>query len=161
MSTQLKLRRGTTAQHSSFTGAQGEITVDTTKNTIVVHDGVTAGGKPLATEALVATVVPTQTGNSGKYLTTNGSSTSWATVDALPTQTGNTGKFLTTNGSAASWATLNTDQNVTTKGLYENNASISVSYTIGTGNNAMSAGPITVAAGATVTVPSGSRWVII
>ena len=47
----LKLRRGTTAQHSSFTGAEGEVTVDTTKDTLVVHDGSTAGGKPLATEA--------------------------------------------------------------------------------------------------------------
>jgi len=44
----LKLRRGTTSQHSSFTGAEGEVTVDTTKDTIVVHDGSTAGGIPLA-----------------------------------------------------------------------------------------------------------------
>lgn len=50
MTTQLKLRRGTTAQHSSFTGAQGEITVDTTKNVAVVHDGATAGGIPQARE---------------------------------------------------------------------------------------------------------------
>jgi len=46
---------------------------------------------------------PTQTGNSGKYLTTDGSATSWATVDALPAQTGNSGKYLTTDGSTASW----------------------------------------------------------
>lgn len=53
MSKQLKLRRGSTAQHSTFTGAEGEVTVDTTKDTLVVHDGVTAGGIPLATEAAV------------------------------------------------------------------------------------------------------------
>ena len=47
----LKLRRGTTSQHSSFTGAEGEVTVDTTKDTIVVHDGSTAGGVPLAKES--------------------------------------------------------------------------------------------------------------
>lgn len=47
--------------------------------------------------------LPTQTGNSGKFLTTNGSSASWATVDALPSQTGQNGKFLTTNGTDASW----------------------------------------------------------
>ena len=47
----LKLRRGTTSQHSSFTGAEGEVTVDTTKDTLVVHDGSTAGGIPLAKEA--------------------------------------------------------------------------------------------------------------
>jgi hypothetical protein len=44
----LKLRRGTTAEHSTFTGLLGEVTVDTDKDTIVVHDGVTAGGYPLA-----------------------------------------------------------------------------------------------------------------
>ena len=46
----LKLRRGTTTQHASFTGAEGEVTVDTTKDTTVVHDGSTAGGTPLAKE---------------------------------------------------------------------------------------------------------------
>ena len=51
MSTQLKLRRGTTAQHSTFTGAEGEVTVDTTKDTLVVHDGTTAGGHPLMQES--------------------------------------------------------------------------------------------------------------
>jgi len=50
--------------------------------------------------------IPTQTGNTGKYLTTNGTVTSWATIDALPSQTGNTGKYLTTNGTVASWATI-------------------------------------------------------
>jgi hypothetical protein len=46
MSTQVQRRRGTTANHSSFTGAIGEITIDTTKNAVVVHDGSTAGGFP-------------------------------------------------------------------------------------------------------------------
>jgi RNase P/RNase MRP subunit p29 len=41
-------RRGTTSAHTSFTGLAGELTVDTTKNTVVVHDGSTAGGVPLA-----------------------------------------------------------------------------------------------------------------
>jgi hypothetical protein len=53
MATILQLRRGTTTQHSTFTGAEGEVTVDTTKDTIVVHDGTTVGGIPLATEATV------------------------------------------------------------------------------------------------------------
>ena len=50
-------------------------------------------------------VMPTQTGNSGKYLTTDGTNVSWGSVDALPSQSGNSGKFLTTNGTTASWAT--------------------------------------------------------
>ena len=48
----LKLRRGTTSQHSSFTGAEGEVTVDTDKETLVVHDGSTSAGFPLAAEDL-------------------------------------------------------------------------------------------------------------
>ena len=48
----LKLRRGTTSQHSSFTGAEGEVTIDTTKDTAVVHDGSQTGGRPLAREDL-------------------------------------------------------------------------------------------------------------
>ena len=48
--------------------------------------------------------IPNQSGNNGKFLTTNGSAVSWATVDALPAQSGQNGKYLTTNGSTASWA---------------------------------------------------------
>jgi hypothetical protein len=47
MSTQIQRRRGTTAEHSTFTGADGELTVDTTKDTVVVHDATTVGGHPL------------------------------------------------------------------------------------------------------------------
>ena len=60
MATILQLRRGTTVQHSTFTGAVGEVTVDTTKDTVVVHDGTTAGGKPLATEAYVTSAIQTK-----------------------------------------------------------------------------------------------------
>lgn len=57
MATQVQLRRGTTAEHSSFTGAVGEVTVDTTKDTVVVHDGSTAGGFPLLKEAAIGSTV--------------------------------------------------------------------------------------------------------
>ena len=46
MSSELKLRRGSTVAHSTFTGADGEVTFDTDKNVIVSHDGATAGGFP-------------------------------------------------------------------------------------------------------------------
>jgi len=49
MAKRLQHRGGTTSQHSTFTGAVREVTVDTDKNTLVVHDGATAGGHPLAT----------------------------------------------------------------------------------------------------------------
>ena len=54
MADQLQLRRGTTAENLLFTGAQGEVIVDTDKNTLVVQDGITAGGFPLASEQSVA-----------------------------------------------------------------------------------------------------------
>ena len=47
MATQVQFRRGTTAQHQTFTGAAGEVTVDTDKNICIVHDAVRAGGFPL------------------------------------------------------------------------------------------------------------------
>ena len=49
MAKRLQLRGGTTSQHSTFTGAVREVTVDTDKDTLVVHDGSTAGGKALPT----------------------------------------------------------------------------------------------------------------
>jgi hypothetical protein len=51
--------------------------------------------------------------------------------------------------------------NTTALGLWENAATISADYTITAGNNAMSAGPITVDSGVTVTVPSGSTWTVV
>tara|TARA_R100001594_G_scaffold1281_4_gene5387 strand:+ start:7098 stop:7901 length:804 start_codon:yes stop_codon:yes gene_type:complete len=57
MAKKLQLRRGTTSQHSSFTGAVGEVTVDTDKKVVVVHDGSTAGGVPLAKGADVVAVL--------------------------------------------------------------------------------------------------------
>lgn len=60
MPTQIQWRRGTTAQTASFTGALAEITVDTSKNTLVVHDGVTPGGYPVALASQVANNTFTQ-----------------------------------------------------------------------------------------------------
>jgi hypothetical protein len=51
MATQVQFRRGTTAETASFIGASGEVTVDTTKNTCVVHNATQAGGFPLMLES--------------------------------------------------------------------------------------------------------------
>mgnify|MGYP000309447666 CR=1 FL=1 len=60
----IQFRRGTTTEHSSFTGLLGEVTVDTTKNTVVVHNGSTAGGYALALEgAAVSTTTGTYSSN--------------------------------------------------------------------------------------------------
>jgi len=52
MAKQVQLRRGTTAEHAAFTGVEGELTIDTTKDTIVVHDAYQVGGFPLLREDL-------------------------------------------------------------------------------------------------------------
>ena len=50
MATQVQFRRGTTGEHSGFTGAVGEVTVDTEKKVVCIHDASTAGGFPLLRE---------------------------------------------------------------------------------------------------------------
>jgi hypothetical protein len=86
----------------------------------------------------------------------------YSTASAMAiTAAGSAGQVLTSNGAAApTWAAA-VSSNITAQGLFENKAVISANYTIGTGNNAISAGPITINAGVVVTVPSGSVWAIV
>ena len=56
MSTQVQIRRGNTAQTAAFTGSIAELTVDTDKKVVVVHDGTTAGGIPLSKESTASTI---------------------------------------------------------------------------------------------------------
>ena len=56
MATQVQYRRGTAVQNASFTGAAGELTIDTTNNIILVQDGSTAGGFPLVGVAATQTL---------------------------------------------------------------------------------------------------------
>ena len=77
----LKLRRGTTSQHGSFTGAEGEVTVDTDKETLVVHDGSTAGGHPVAAEDMANVSSASIAGR----LATDSIATSKIAAGALPT----------------------------------------------------------------------------
>jgi len=89
----LKLRRGTTTQHGSFTGAEGEVTIDTTKDTAVVHDGSTQGGRPLLREDV--SNLPDQS----------------IQLNHLPHGTSsNNGKFLrANNGADPTYEVVNTD----------------------------------------------------
>jgi hypothetical protein len=77
---------------------------------VTAGTGLTGGGASgavtVALDTTSAYVVPTQTGQTGKFLTTNGTTSSWAAVDALPSQAGNAGKFLTTDATTASWAVV-------------------------------------------------------
>lgn len=107
MANALRLRRGTTVQHASFTGLEAEITVDTTKDTIVVHDGATAGGIPLA-KASQATTNVVITGGSITGITdiaiadggTGASTAAAARVNLLPSLTSNGDKALFVNSGA-------------------------------------------------------------
>ncbi len=58
MSRQIQLRRGTSAEHEDFTGAIGEVTVDTTNNTLRVHDGQTPGGTSMARRDEIPDLTP-------------------------------------------------------------------------------------------------------
>ena len=132
MPTQLQFRRGTTTQNNAFTGAVGEISIDTTLDTARVHDGTTAGGFELtqntATQTLTNKTLTSPTVNSGTVgtaLTFNAQadarfadsdSSNWvafqgpATIASnitwtLPNADGSNGQALVTNGSGTlSWA---------------------------------------------------------
>ncbi len=114
---------GSATAVASQTGTGSTFVMNTSPTLVTPNIGVATatsvnGTTIPSSKTLVATdsiqyVVPSQTGNSGKYLTTDGTTSSWGVVDALPSQTGNAGKYLTTNGTSASWDTITTDPTAT------------------------------------------------
>ena len=100
----LKLRRGTTTQHASFTGAEGEVTIDTTKDTAVVHDGSTQAGHPLARENMANVSSASIAGRLG----TDSIATTKIAAGALPTDV-TVASANIVNGTIAS-ADIGTDQ---------------------------------------------------
>ena len=137
----------------------------------------TAGGVPYGTGTAYAF---TAAGTSGQVLTSNGSSApTWAaspgaTVTATSTNasfyptfnSSTSGSFTTANVNSSftynpSKGELSAPETIASNGLIVNSTTVSTSYTIATGNNAMSVGPVTVASGATVTVSSGQRWLVL
>ena len=103
MSTAVQRRRGTTAQHASFAGLEGELTVDTTKDTLVIHDGSTAGGRPLLRED--QSNLPTSAPTTGIY---NASG-------SLAISTGGSGKlFINSTGVIECYSTAASGTGLTT-----------------------------------------------
>jgi hypothetical protein len=159
------------------TATTGAITLAGTLN---IANGGT--GSTTANTAFNA-LAPSQATNGGKYLTTDGTNTSWATVSgsgATITNDTSTSSNLyplfaaATSGSLANVYTSNAkylyrpstgdlqaSQVNANNGIFLNAITISVSYTVPAGSNAGSFGPVTIASGITVTVPSGSVWTVV
>ncbi len=166
----------------SYTGITGvgTITAGTWNgNTVGILYGGT--GQTTANGAFNA-LAPSQTSNSGKYLTTDGSNTSWGTVTTAVTITNDTSTNATyypifttaTSGSisaanvSSTELTFNPGTNVLTapnmqasNGIFANNRTVGLSYSIPSGYSAVSTGPVTLANGVSVTVPSGGKWVVL
>jgi hypothetical protein len=142
------------------------IAANTSKTTNATHSGEVTGATALTIADNVVDEANLKVSNApvnGYVLTAQSGNTggmTWATTaEALPSQTGNSGEFLTTNGSAASWAAIQTG-NTTSNGLWEHANTITSNYSVASGNNALTAGPITINSNVSVTIPSGSTWVI-
>ena len=140
----LQLPVGTTAQQP--TGAIGKLRFNSTTSQFEGYTGSawsSVGGSALSNDTTTAT-------NLYPLFATA------TTGTALNVYTSNA-KYL----YKPSTGDLQSSQLIANNGLVLNNATVSASYTIATGNNAMSVGPMTVASGQTVTVSSGQRWVIL
>ncbi len=113
MPTILKFRRGTTAQNNAFTGAAGELSIDTSLNKIRVHDGSTAGGATVGAGGEVVDDTTPQLGgsldvngnaivsasNGNIAITPNGSGNIVLDGLTFPNADGSANQVLKTNGS--------------------------------------------------------------
>jgi hypothetical protein len=148
MPTQVQLRRGTTVQHESFTGAQGEVTVNTTKKTIVVHDGSTVGGTEIAKADLsnVSTITATTAATLATPRNIGGVSFNGSANIDLPGV--NTAGNQNTTGSAA---TLTTARNI--GGVsFNGSAAIDLPGVNTTGNQNTTGSAATLTTGRTIAI---------
>ena len=76
---------------------------------------------------------------------------------AVPDQSGHAGQFLTTDGTTADWANTGAINDV----FWENAQTLATSYSIPNGKSAVTAGPVTLSSGVTVTLAATSRWVVV
>lgn len=174
MSTQLKLRRGTTVEHSTFTGAEAEVTVDTTKDTLVVHDGVTVGGHAMAKEAAVASQLDTKVGKDSDtgvaYLPAGTTAQRPVLSNGVVGIRYNTTLSSSEVGVGTTGATLWSPVGGGATGggadtvFLETSYTVTQDYTITAGKSAItvpdSNGNVTIADGVNVTIPTGSVWLI-
>ena len=121
-------------------------------------------------------------GTNGYVLTLAGGVPSWAAASSGVTITNDTSTATpiyptftsATSGSVSGLSVTSTKLNFTpstgalaapeivaSNGMLVHSATVSTSYSIPAGSNAIAAGPMTVASGAAVTIPSGSRWLVL
>jgi len=97
----IKRRRGTTAQHASFVGLIGELTVDTDKNVIIVHDGATSGGHEMADHELKNVDLSSIfTAGSGMSITNNSGVLTFSNTNTADITEVSAGAGLTGGGTA-------------------------------------------------------------
>ena len=148
MAIQIQLRQGTTTEHNTFTGAVGEVTVDTTKDTLVVHDGVTVGGHPVATRANADGTISLikKDGTSAGTISTlglfNNTLTSTNTNQALTAAQGKVLKDTLDTAVSSSFVVDQTWQNMTSSRVsgttYTNSTTRTIELYIQTGVNGSS-----------------------
>jgi hypothetical protein len=124
MAKKLQLRGGTTSEHSTFTGAVREVTVDTTKDSLVVHDGTTAGGIPIAKSSDITLGTLSVTADAAELNKLDGVTASTAELNHLTGVTSNIQTQLNTklaSGGTLATATIttltSTTANITTVDL--------------------------------------------
>ena len=109
--------------------------------------------------------VPTWVTFSGGATITDDTTTNATRYPLFAAATSGTLSTAYTSSTELKWnpstGDLTIPQVVASNGLIENNATVSNSYTVATGNNALSVGPMTIASGKSVTVSSGQRWVVL
>lgn len=91
--------------------------------------------------------------------TGNSSGTGSVTIQSPNTNNNYTQTLQSLNGTIPS--TNGAGALVTGVPIYENTLNVTASYTISSGSSAVSVGPLTIPAGVTVTIPSGSKWVVL
>lgn len=112
MSITVKLRRGSTTQHSTFTGEEAEVTVDTTKDVVVVHDGVTVGGHPMVKASSLAAVATSGDYNDLTNKPTAGTGTVTSVGLSLPSIFSVSGSPVTVSGTLTGTLTNQTANQV-------------------------------------------------
>lgn len=107
MSTQVQFRRGTTTQNNAFTGANGEISIDTDVKTIRLHDGVTGGGAAIMLNTTTAQTALNKTFSTGSVWTGNavalaygGTGSSLSAVSGAVAYSGASGLGLSAAGTS-------------------------------------------------------------